>query len=204
MHTPRSIIDICSESPTTREVSTSLLPSPTDIIRIEACCDNTAIYQLLPNILPCLERFARRLTGHFHDAEDLVQRTCVRALECGYQLRPGSSVRGWLNTIMYSLWMNELRARRLRSNSHAQWCDNCSETIGYGPDIYLQYQQVLAILDRLPEAQRMVLRLIVVEGCSYKEAASHLDLPIGTITSRLTRARNAVDRMMSAGGRMRH
>ncbi|SOE47054.1 RNA polymerase sigma-54 factor RpoN [plant metagenome] len=177
-----------------------LMRAGTQDIRVEPWETAESIYDLLPETLPALSRFALRMTGHPHDAEDLVQRTCVRALECGHQLRPGSSARSWLYAIMYSLWMNELRARQTHGGEHAPWDDALAAPCDHGPDTELQYRQTVEMLERLPEQQRAVLRLVAMEGFGYKEAAQRLQLPIGTVTSRLARARAAIDRMLGANG----
>src|SRR6516162_4154485 len=75
----------------------------------------------LPALLPRLWRFALRLAGDRHDAEDLVQRACVRALERRSQLQPGTSTLSWLFSIVHSVWLNEVRARQIRSRGSIQW-----------------------------------------------------------------------------------
>src|ERR1700758_1071846 len=83
----------------------------------------------LPTLLPRLWRFAVRLARDPHDAEDLVQRACVRALERRHQLQPGTSPLSWLYTIVHSVWMNEVRARRIRSRSSMEWSQDLVETV---------------------------------------------------------------------------
>jgi RNA polymerase sigma-70 factor, ECF subfamily len=152
--------------------------------------------QALPRLLPRLWRFALRLTGDQHDAEDLVQRACLRALEREHQLRPGTSALSWLFSIAHSVWLNEVRARKIRSHRSIQWSEELAETVADpcspDPDTSVLYEQIVSAVARLPDAQRVVLLLVAVEGMSYREAASVLGVPIGTVMSRLARARLTV------------
>jgi RNA polymerase sigma-70 factor, ECF subfamily len=147
----------------------------------------------LPQLLPRLWRFALRLTGDKHEAEDLVQRTCVRALERQHQLQPGSSTLSWLFAIMHSVWLNEVRARRIHSRGSIQLTDELAETVAdplaSDPETCVLHQQIIRAVSRLPDAQRTVMLLVAVEGMSYREAAGVLEVPIGTVMSRLARAR---------------
>jgi len=147
----------------------------------------------LPDLLPRLWRFAVRLTGDPHAAEDLVQRGCVRALERRHQLKPGTSARSWMYSILHSVWLNEIRARQIRQHASMQWTDELAETVpdesGADPERDLMHRQVIQAVERLPDAQRAVMLLVAVEGLSYREAAEALEIPVGTVMSRLARAR---------------
>ena len=147
----------------------------------------------LPVLLPRLWRFALRLTGDQHDAEDLVQRACVRALERRHQLQPGTATLSWLFSIVHSVWLNEVRARQIRSHGSIQWSEELADTVADpatgNPETHALHQQVIAAVEKLPDAQRAVMLLVAVEGLSYREAAEVLEVPIGTVTSRLVRAR---------------
>jgi RNA polymerase sigma-70 factor, ECF subfamily len=147
----------------------------------------------LPDLLPRLWRFAVRLTGDPHAAEDLVQRGCVRALERRHQLKPGTSARSWMYSILHSVWLNEIRARQIRQHASMQWSDELAETIpdesGSDPERDLMHRQIIQAVERLPDAQRAVMLLVAVEGLSYREAAEALEIPVGTVMSRLARAR---------------
>jgi RNA polymerase sigma-70 factor, ECF subfamily len=156
----------------------------------------------LPALLPRLWRFALRLAGDHHDAEDLVQRACVRALERRHQLQPGTSTLSWLFSIVHSVWLNEVRARQIRSHGSMQWSDDLSDTIAdpaaCNPETYTLHQQIISAVEKLPDAQRAVMLLVAVEGLSYREAASVLDVPIGTVMSRLARARLTIGECFEA------
>lgn len=147
----------------------------------------------LPALLPRLWRFALRLAGDRHDAEDLVQRACVRALERRSQLQPGTSTLSWLFSIVHSVWLNEVRARQIRSHGSMQWSEELADTVAdsgaSNPELYTLQQQIIGAVEKLPDAQRTVMLLVAVEGLSYREAATVLDVPIGTVMSRLARAR---------------
>ena len=151
---------------------------------------------MLPGMLPRLWAFALRLTGDKHDAEDLVQRACVRALERADQLQPGTAALSWMFSIVHSVWINELRARTVRSRASMEWDDqfveNVADPAGRTPEEQLMHGQIIDAFKRLPEAQRAVMLLVAVEGLSYQETAEAIGVPIGTVMSRLSRARQAI------------
>jgi RNA polymerase sigma-70 factor, ECF subfamily len=151
---------------------------------------------MLPDMLPRLWAFALRISGDRHDAEDLVQRACVRALERAHQLQPDTDPLSWMFSIVHSTWINELRARSVRKRSSMEWDDdfleNVADPVDKGPETQLMHSQIISAVERLPEAQRVVMLLVAVEGLSYQEAAEVLEIPIGTVMSRLSRARQAV------------
>jgi RNA polymerase sigma-70 factor, ECF subfamily len=156
----------------------------------------------LPGLLPRLWRFGLRLTRNRQDAEDLVQRSCLRALERRHQWQPGSALLSWVFAIMHSIWLNELRSvQRRREGSFdgpADYEDPIDPPSRHGdPEQQLMYRQVVLAVEALPEAQRVVMLLVAVEGLSYREAAEVLDVPIGTVMSRLSRARLSVGERFS-------
>ena len=156
----------------------------------------------LPTLLPRLWRFALRLAGDRHDAEDLVQRVCVRALERQHQLQPGTSTLSWLFSIAHSVWLNEVRAQQIRRHGSIQWSEDLADTVADpaapSPETYALHQQIISAVERLPDAQRAVMLLVAVEGLSYREAAVALDVPIGTVMSRLARARQTIGEFFAA------
>ncbi|MCE4060166.1 RNA polymerase sigma factor [Pandoraea sputorum] len=150
--------------------------------------------RLLLPMLPKLWTFALRLTGDRHDAEDLVQRACVRALErADAQLRPDSAPLNWLYSIVHSLWLNELRARNVRNRGGVAWDDdlleNIADSVSGLPDEHVGHRQIVDAVERLPTPQRVALLLVAVEGFSYREAAQILDVPVATVMGRLSAAR---------------
>jgi RNA polymerase sigma-70 factor, ECF subfamily len=151
---------------------------------------------LLPDLLPRLWTFALRIAGNRHDAEDLVQHTCVRALERQHQLKADTSPLSWVYAIAHSIWLNEVRARSIRGRTNVAWDDALLEVVAdpaaRTPEKDVMNRQIIEAVARLPEAQRSTLLLVAVEGLTYQEAAVALDVPIGTVMSRLARARRSI------------
>jgi RNA polymerase sigma-70 factor, ECF subfamily len=164
---------------------------------------NSELERDLPNLLPRLWRFALRLTKHQADAEDLVQRSYVRALERRHQWQSGTSLISWVFAIMHSIWMNELRSAQRRREgtlgSDQDFDDVIEPSISADPEYKLMCKQVVQAVQELPEAQRVVMTLVAVEGLSYREAADVLDVPIGTVMSRLARARLSIGQRFLTG-----
>jgi RNA polymerase sigma-70 factor, ECF subfamily len=168
---------------------------------------NTELQRQLPQQITRLWRFALRLTRHHADAEDLAQRTYVRALEKADQWHPGTSLISWLYAVMYSIWMNELRSAQRRREggftSDEQEFNVSSEGTDQAqrsdPEVQLMFKQVVQSVNDLPEAQRVVLVLVAIEGLSYKETAQVLELPIGTVMSRLARGRLSIGQRFLQG-----
>lgn len=162
----------------------------------------------MPALLPRLWRFALRLAGDRHDAEDLLQRTCLRALERRHQLRPGTSQLSWMFSIAHSVWLNEVRSRQIRNHASMQWNEDLLETLADtsapDPETDALHRQILGAVARLPDAQRAVMLLVAVEGLSYREAAEALEVPIGTIMSRLARARLTIGQTFGGWAAGRH
>ncbi|NKJ50299.1 RNA polymerase subunit sigma-70 [Burkholderia sp. SG-MS1] len=155
---------------------------------------------MLPGMLPRLWAFALRLSGDRHDAEDLVQRACMRALERAHQLRPGTAPLSWMFSIVQSTWINEQRARNVRSRGSVdcdrEFLETVADPLAAMPEQHAMDQQIVSAVQALPEAQRAVMLLVGVEGLSYNEAADALGVPIGTIMSRLSRARRAIGALL--------
>jgi RNA polymerase sigma-70 factor (ECF subfamily) len=153
----------------------------------------------LAELLPRLRRFARVITRDVADADDLVQVAVEKALVRAAQWRPGSRLDSWMFGIMKNAWIDEVRTRRRRERVHAP--EEAGATIGDSSaaarDISLSVQ---AAMSRLPEDQRMAIALVLVEGLSYKDAAELLDIPIGTLTSRLSRGREALQALLGGNG----
>ncbi len=155
-----------------------------------------AFLRELPSHKLRLWRFALRLTRHMQDAEDLLQRTYLRALEKRHQWQPATSLIAWLLSIMHSVWVSELRSaqrRRMGSLQGEEDFDDMPDTAAAGdPEFSLLCQQIVKAVNALPEVQRTVMLAVAVEGLSYQEAAEVLDIPIGTVMSRLSRARQVI------------
>ena len=149
-------------------------------------------------LLPRLRRFARSVTHHREDADDLVQIAVERALKHLDQWQDGTRLDSWLFRIMKNAWIDEVRARGRRDEVLAP--EEAGEHVGHSEtgsrDIRLSIEKAMG---RLPEEQRMAVSLVLVEGLPYKEAAEVLDIPIGTLTSRLARGRDALQAMLGDG-----
>lgn len=148
------------------------------------------------HLLPRLRRFGRALTRHREDADDLVQLAVERALMRAHQWQPDTRLDSWLFRIMQNAWIDEIRAR----SRHAQtFVDEAlGEQVGVSTtDAQIDGIAVRDAMARLGEDQRAAVALVLVEGLPYKEAAQVLGIPIGTLTSRLARAREALQVMLS-------
>jgi RNA polymerase sigma-70 factor (ECF subfamily) len=146
--------------------------------------------QALTALLPRLRRFGLTLTGSASDTDDLVQNTCERALKYADQLREMTRLDAWLYGIMRNLWIDEIRHRKVRRHDDI---DAASGVIGEDgqakADGRITLDAVRRVMSQLPTDHRAVLMLVCVDGLSYKEAAGILGIPVGTIMSRLSRAR---------------
>lgn len=156
-------------------------------------------------VLPRLRRFARGLTGSAVEADDLVQAACERALSRQEQFQEGTRFDSWMFRIVQTIWIDQIRARSVRKEESDELG---MERLGSDEPVRrvearLQLSEVRAALGRLPEEQRAALLLVTVEGLSYKEAAEVAGVPIGTIMSRLARARMALQVQIEATGALR-
>lgn len=145
--------------------------------------------RLVEPLIPALRRYAWALVRDHALADDLVQDCLERAVSRWHQRREGDP-RPWLFTILHNLAVNQFRRSKARGRHVA--IEETSES-DLGEDAVqerrLMYQDVLNKLARLPEDQRAVLLLVAVEDLSYADAARVLDIPVGTVMSRLSRAR---------------
>jgi RNA polymerase sigma-70 factor (ECF subfamily) len=150
-------------------------------------------------LLPRLRRFARTLTRHREDADDLVQLALERALTRLAHWGPDEWLDGWLFGIVRNAWIDEVRGR-LRWNrvlAPGEEAADVGDATAEGITDRLSIETALAAL---PEEQRSAVALVLIEGLSYKEAAHVLDVPIGTLTSRRARARAALQSLLSLTG----
>jgi len=143
-------------------------------------------------LLPRLRRFALSLTGRVADADDLVQDTVERALRNLDRFVPDTRMDSWLFRIAQNLWIDVVRARKVRSADDLDEAETIPFDGARSAESYTLLMQTLRVLGELPEEQRSVVALVLIDGLSYREAASILDVPVGTVTSRLARARDAL------------
>lgn len=148
---------------------------------------------------PGLFRLAMWLERDPHEAEDLVQETLTRAMQSFHRFTSGTNCRAWLVAILHNIRRNRLRAR-LRHPVVEDVDDRIAETVPFVPAIPQQItdEEMLEALRSLPEANQNVILLCDVEGMTYKEIAQALDIPIGTVMSRLHRGRALLRRRLAA------
>lgn len=143
-----------------------------------------------------LQKFALRLTRNKADADDLVQSTCLRALEKVDYFQDGTNLFSWTSKIMYNLFVSDYR-RKVRFETQ------------YDPESYLEKQSVKAAQDakmefsdiqramkKISAEHRTILILVCIEGWSYQETSEILQIPVGTVRSRLFRARACLQFML--------
>jgi RNA polymerase sigma-70 factor (ECF subfamily) len=155
-------------------------------------------------VLPRLRRFARGLAGSAAEADDLVQAACERALSRAHQFQEGTRFDSWMFRIAQTIWIDQIRARDIRKEGSED------EGLLVGTDesvrrteARIELNEVRTALGELPTDQRMALLLVTVDGLSYREAAEIAEVPVGTIMSRLARARVALQAKLEAGGALR-
>ncbi len=155
----------------------------------------------LPEVYPRLWRYAVALTGQRDWGDDLVQATCVRAIEKADMFEVGTHLDRWLFRMQQRLWLNEMRSRKVRQGGGLVPVEE-TDIKDPSPDAEsnIMTRDVLSKVQALPDAQRETVFLVYVEGYSYKEAAAMLDIPIGTVMSRLAGARKRLAQALEMGG----
>lgn len=156
----------------------------------------------LAQLLPRLRRFAHTISRNGADADDLAQATVERALRSRDQWQPGTRLDSWLYRIMRNLWIDTTRARGRKETREAP--EEAARDVGEDPresmHASIELKRVMSVMEQLPDEQREVVALILVEGFGYREASEMLDLPIGTVSSRLARGRTALLEMLGGSG----
>lgn len=145
--------------------------------------------------LPGLRRYARALTGNAWAADDLVQDTLERACRKWLLWRSGSDLRAWLFTLMHNLYLNQRRATVLVQALDAEALAAVADRHDGSRETALDLDRCL---QRLPPEQRAVLLLVTLEDMAYADVARVLDVPVGTVMSRLSRARARMRELMEA------
>jgi len=150
--------------------------------------------RLIIEHIPRLRRYARALVGDRYIAEDLVQDTLERAWNKFYLWRPGSDLRAWLFTIMHNVFVNEARRRRHEIEQLMEEVPPVAVRATQSEQ--LELRDVDRALRSLPVDQREVLLLVAVEQFTYEEVSKSLEIPIGTVMSRLSRARERLRQLL--------
>ena len=150
-------------------------------------------------LLPRMRRFAYALTSNMEDADDLVQAACERGLSRQHQWQPGTRLDHWVFRIMYTIKIDKTRLLRSRK-VHIPLEEENFRMDGANDkqdlESKLMLQRVLQTMDQLSESDRMILALVCIDGLSYKDAAATLEVPTGTVMSRLARARHRLHELV--------
>lgn len=146
-----------------------------------------------------LRRYARALMRDRSDAEDLMQEALARALSRTHQFKPGTNLRAWLFTILHNVHINNVRAKVVRPNEVPVEDHEHRLTTPARQDGRIELRDMARAIETLPLEQRQVLLLVALEGMKYDEVAKVLGVPIGTVMSRLSRAREAVRTRLAEG-----
>jgi RNA polymerase sigma-70 factor (ECF subfamily) len=171
--------------------------------------DGTAVTEAMRSAivaaLPRLRRFCQAMVGNPHDGDDLMQATVERALSRHVQFEPGTRVDSWMYRIAQNLHIDGVRSRQRRGVTVP--IEDLPERIGEDGWAVVEGRSELAMAQRalaqLPDDQRAAFVLVVIEGLSYREAADTLDVPIGTIMSRIARARGRIGEILGTTGEQR-
>ncbi|HMR31036.1 MAG TPA: RNA polymerase sigma factor [Geminicoccaceae bacterium] len=153
----------------------------------------------LESCIPSLRRYARALLRDGERADDLVQDCLERALSRRHLWRGGPTLRPWLFRIMHNLHANQARAWSTRPR-HDPIEEAALPPIDESQTAHLALGEMAKALGSLPQEQARVVLLVALEGLSYQEVAEILDVPVGTVMSRLSRARERLRALLSADG----
>jgi len=152
-------------------------------------------------LLPRLRRFAHGLCRDTAEADDLTQMCVERALRSRNQWQPGTRLDSWAYRILRNLWIDTARSRSRKQKFEAS--PEEAERVGYDPrgqmETLSELQRAMEAMQRLPDEQREIVALILIEGFGYREVSEMLDLPMGTVSSRLVRGRTALLEMLGGG-----
>jgi RNA polymerase sigma-70 factor (ECF subfamily) len=156
----------------------------------------------LVELLPRLRRMARVIAQHPADADDLVQVSIERALLHSEQWKPGTRLDSWMYRIMKNAWIDETRqrARAGRVFADTDQAEAVADPTSASAELRLQASEAERALSTLPEEQRLAVALVLIEGLSYREAAETLEIPMGTLTSRLVRGRMSLMEQLEGYG----
>lgn len=159
----------------------------------------TDIRHMIPEHIPHLRRRALQLSWNDADADDLVNDCIVKAIEKSHLWRPGSNLRAWLSVILRNLFISRYRQQAVRPTLVE--FDEATSTLRSEPrqEKAMEVSALQTAMNHLPRDQRGVVSLICLQGLSYQEAADEAGVPIGTIRSRLSRARQALEAEMESG-----
>lgn len=147
-----------------------------------------------------LRRYARALIRNRSDADDLVQEALTRAVARADTFQAGTNLRAWLFTILHNVHVNQVRSKAARPDEVEVDAVESKLVTPARQEERVELREMMRAVDDLPEDQRKVLMLVALEGLKYDEVADMLGVPIGTVMSRLSRAREAVRAKLASGG----
>ncbi|ARC35016.1 RNA polymerase subunit sigma (plasmid) [Paracoccus yeei] len=139
--------------------------------------------------MPALRRYALALTRNQADADDLVQEALLRGHEGRRSFRPGGNLQSWLFSILRNAFLDRSRSRKAEARREAEVAAHAPLSMDAPQDAAVRLSQLRAALMMLPDEQREALTLVAVEGLTYAEAAALAGVPVGTLMSRVSRAR---------------
>jgi len=151
--------------------------------------------RLLEEQIPRLRRYARALTRDVTRADDLVQSCLVRAVAKQHLWEPGTDLRAWLFTILHNQHVNDVR-RSVREGTTVELEEAPQLTVPSNVIPALELRDLETAIGKLPPEQRQAMLLVGLEGMAYEEAAAVLQVPVGTVRSRLSRGRDQLRRLM--------
>lgn len=146
-----------------------------------------------------LRKFALRLTRNVADAEDLLHSTMVRALEKRHLFTEGSSLFKWTSKIMFNLFVSDYRRKSAFETQYDPEIYIEKESVEAVQESELEFKRVCEAMESLSDDHREILVMVCVKGMAYAEVAEELDIPVGTVRSRLSRARESLQGLVNAG-----
>jgi len=150
---------------------------------------------LLEEQIPRLRRYARALTHDVTRADDLVQSCLVRAITKQHLWERGTNLRAWLFTILHNQHVNDVR-HSVREGNTVELDEAPQLTVQGNAIVSLELRDLESAIGKLPPEQRQVILLVGLEGMAYEDVATVLDIPVGTVRSRLSRGRDQLRRLM--------
>ncbi len=150
--------------------------------------------------IPALRRYATLLVRNRDGGDDLVQDTLERAMNKSHTWRREGSIRSWLYRIQYSVFLNRYRKAHVREIADSDAVEQAAGIAPGGQENTLEYKRLMVAIEKLKPRQRDVLMLVAAQGFSYDQAAAIMDVPVGTVRSRLARARSDLRALMKETG----
>lgn len=152
--------------------------------------------QALVDQMGSLKKFALKLTRNVSDADDLVQATVLRALEKCHLFEDGTNLFSWSSKIMYNMFVSSYRRKVKFETQYDPESFIELERVEPSQDIQMEFKQIGAAMDNLSKDHREILSMVCIQGMSYEDVSAALGVPVGTVRSRLSRARENLQVML--------